>query len=141
MHWGAPHKPPLSVFPPGAGIDPGIVRPYYVASDCLGGVFSGEQWVLRVIDIKWGKQYSVGNEAIDRQHQVFIDLIRSTSGAIDSHRSKEFVRRGLEELTLYAKFHFFSEEALMINSNYPGYESHRQEHIELLSAFEEKIYE
>ena len=94
-----------------------------------------------MIDIKWNKQYSVGHAAIDHQHRVFIDLIRSTSDAVDSRLNKEIIRRAFDELVLYAKFHFFSEETLMINSEYPGYESHRQLHVQLLTTLGEKIEE
>jgi len=41
-----------------------------------------------MIDIAWGPQYAVGNEMIDHQHQVFVDLIRSSSDAIDRRRSR-----------------------------------------------------
>ena len=94
-----------------------------------------------MIDIAWGPQYAVGNEMIDHQHQVFVDLIRSSSDAIDRRRSEESVRRSLEELVLYAKFHFFAEESMMINSGYPDSESHMKEHAQVLSAFEKKINE
>jgi len=42
---------------------------------------------------------------------------------------------------LYAKFHFFAEESMMINSGYPDSESHMKEHARVLSAFEKKINE
>ena len=92
-----------------------------------------------MIDITWGPQYAVGHEMIDHQHQVFVDLIRSSSGAIDSRRGEESVRRSLEELALYARFHFFSEQSLMINSDYPDTEAHTQEHARVLSTFEKKM--
>ena len=94
-----------------------------------------------MIDIAWGQQYSVGNEMIDHQHQVFVDLIRSSSDAIDRRRSEESVRRSLDELVLFAKFHFFAEESMMINSGYPDSESHVKEHARVLSAFEKMIDE
>ena len=94
-----------------------------------------------MIDIKWDKRYLLGNERIDLQHHVFIDLIRSSSDAIDSHLDLEQTKRALEELVLYAKFHFFSEETLMINSHYPKYELHREEHVQLEETLEKKIDE
>ena len=92
-----------------------------------------------MINIKWDKSYSVNNEKIDNEHRVFIDLVRSCSDAIDSHMDIDYVCRQLEELALYAKFHFFSEENLMINSKYPDYQKHKGEHIQLLETLEQKI--
>jgi hemerythrin len=94
-----------------------------------------------MIAISWGPQYLVGNDMLDHQHQVFADLIRSSSDAIESRRGEESVRRSLEELVLFAKFHFFAEESMMINTGYPASESHMNEHALLLSALEEKIDE
>ena len=90
-----------------------------------------------MINISWDGKLSVGNEKIDNEHKVFIDLIRSCSQAIEK---QEDANRLLEELTLYAKFHFFSEETLMIQSGYPGYESHRKEHVMLLARLSDKIH-
>ena len=92
-----------------------------------------------MINIKWDKNYSVGYERIDNEHRVFVDLIRSSSDALDSHMDVDIVCRQLEELALYAKFHFFSEENLMINNKYPYYWEHKEEHTQLLNVLEQKI--
>ena len=94
-----------------------------------------------MIDIKWEKRFAVGYEKIDDEHRVFIDLIRSSSEAIDGQKSPEHVTRFLDELVLYAKFHFFSEETLMICSNYPKYEEHKQDHIRLFETLVQQIEE
>ena len=94
-----------------------------------------------MIDIKWDKRYLLGNETIDLQHHVFIDLLRSSSIAVDSHLNLEHTKRALEEFVLYAKFHFFSEETLMIKSNYPNYELHRKVHVQLIDTLGKKIGE
>jgi hemerythrin len=94
-----------------------------------------------MIGLYWSDRFTVGNEKIDNEHKVFMDLVRSSSAAIDSHNDTEYVGRYLEELKLYAHFHFFSEETIMINSGYPNYESHRQAHLELLDTLDKKICE
>lgn len=92
-----------------------------------------------MINIKWDKNYAVDYEKIDNEHRVFVDLIRSSSDAIDSHLDVDSVCRQLEELALYAKFHFFSEENLMINNKYPFYREHKNEHTHLLDVLEQKM--
>ena len=92
-----------------------------------------------MIDIKWEKRFAVGYEKIDDEHRVFIDLIRSNSETIDSQKSLEHVTRFLDELVLYAKFHFFSEETLMILSNYPKYEDHKKDHLRLFETLVQQI--
>lgn len=49
------------------------------------------------------------------------------------------VCRQLEELALYAKFHFFSEENLMLNSKYPEYQKHKNEHTQLVEALQKEM--
>lgn len=92
-----------------------------------------------MISLYWDDSFTVGNEEIDNQHKVFMDLVRSSSAAIDSRRDTEYVSRYLEELRLYAHFHFFAEETMMINSGYPDYESHRRAHLQVLDTLDKKI--
>lgn len=92
-----------------------------------------------MINIIWDNKYSVGYEYIDNEHRVFIDLIRASSKAIDANMDIDRVSRHLQELMLYAKFHFFAEENLMINSKYPQYQSHKEAHTQLIDSLEEKV--
>lgn len=94
-----------------------------------------------MINIQWDSKFTVGNQKIDDEHKVFIDLIRSCSDQIDSGGKPEYIDRLLEELTLYARFHFFSEENLMIWHDYPDYALHKAEHIRLLTTLAERIYD
>ena len=87
-----------------------------------------------MIATHWDKQYLLGNERIDLQHHVSIDLIRSISGAVDSHLDLEQRIRALEEMVPYAKSHFLSEETLMIDYGCTESELHRNEHIQSLET-------
>lgn len=93
------------------------------------------------IDIKWDWAYSIGNEKIDNEHKVFLDLVRSCSEDIEEGRGAGRVFRHLTELGLYARFHFYSEETLMELSGYPDAEQHIREHRELLSTFKKRVAE
>lgn len=91
------------------------------------------------MNINWDNKYSVGNEKIDNEHKVFIDLIRACDEAIENGVAIDYIDRILNELMLYAKFHFYSEETLMVISGYGNYESHREEHGRLIAMLEDKI--
>lgn len=92
-----------------------------------------------MIDIKWDKRFELGNKRIDFEHQVFVDLIKAISLASDENSSREKISRLLIELKKYAEFHFYSEENIMIDVNYPDYETHKSEHRILISTLTDKI--
>lgn len=94
-----------------------------------------------VTDIRWDKKYSIGHERIDHEHQVFLDLIHNVALAGEVDTPREEILRLLTELKLYAEFHFFSEENIMLNVKYPDYEKHRNTHELLLANLEIKRHE
>lgn len=44
----------------------------------------------------------------------------------------------IAELNAYARFHFLSEENLMYKSGYPGWQSHKQLHLQLIDELSSK---
>ena len=78
--------------------------------------------------LAWSPQFECGIEAIDAQHRVFLDLVNK----VISNRSSQLVRRYLDEVALYARFHFVSEENMMVAIGYDGYEEHRNLHQQLV---------
>ena len=81
--------------------------------------------------ILWQDHYLIGHPRIDFEHRIFFDLI------VDFHRARtggapaDKLQRILEEVVLYAKFHFKSEENMMLDLAYPGLEAHRVQHRQL----------
>ena len=92
-------------------------------------------------DIRWNKNYSIGHERIDHEHKVFLDLIHNVSLADETDTPREQILRLLTEVKLYAEFHFFSEENIMLNVEYPDYEQHVNAHKLLLANLELKRHE
>lgn len=89
-----------------------------------------------MIDIKWDSKFEVGHPRIDAEHRAFIDLIRAVSVEAERNCPKEKAMRLLLEVRKYAEFHFVSEENIMLDVGYPGYEEHREEHAWLLRRLE-----
>jgi len=93
-----------------------------------------------MIDMKWDEKFVVGHERVDQEHKVFLDLINNLSVAEKNDMPKERVLRLLEEISRYANFHLYSEENLMIDSDYSGYEAHKKDHELLLATLIEQIH-
>ncbi len=94
-----------------------------------------------MIDIQWDQKFSIGHERIDNEHRVFLDLIRNASLAAEENASEERVQRLLTEVRKYAEFHFCSEENLMLDTAYPGYEEHKAQHERLLLQLEDCLHD
>ncbi len=92
-----------------------------------------------MFEIQWQKKFSVGNSKIDIEHKTFVELLRSLGESIDAQKPAEVLERQLKELELYARFHFYSEESMMLEHGYPGYEEHRSKHQELLHDLLERV--
>ena len=89
----------------------------------------GADMTVRVL---WNDEFSVGHITLDHQHQQLLrqcnalaDCIESTSPGADS-RFHEI----LDELAVYARTHFETEEELLAGHGYEGLEAQRQEHFE-----------
>jgi hemerythrin len=89
--------------------------------------------------LHWDSSFSVGNELLDRQHQKLMGLCNEL--AHYSVGNQTISRSGfhdiLNEMVLYAREHFETEEALLKELDYPGLASQEAEHF----AYDEKIAE
>jgi hemerythrin-like metal-binding protein len=80
----------------------------------------------------WKKKYELGVEDIDLQHHYFLNLINRIADEVKKSEDKQYIESLAAELNAYARFHFISEETMMLHAGYPDYEEHRQCHFELL---------
>ncbi|MFO7445553.1 MAG: bacteriohemerythrin [Ignavibacteriaceae bacterium] len=81
--------------------------------------------------IKWSDKYSVGHSLIDNQHKKLITLINELHTSMKEGRGKESLQKILDELVLYTKEHFSTEEMMMRKAGYSGYNEHKVEHDKL----------
>ena len=89
------------------------------------------------MEIKWDKKFELGVERIDHEHRVFVDLIHNAARAAQDGSPVERILRLLGEIRKYAEFHFYSEENIMIDIAYPGYDDHREDHSMLLARLDD----
>lgn len=76
----------------------------------------------------WKKSYEAGHETVDAQHKELFRLVQDVLDADSIGGRKEKIEVALKFLGDYAVRHFELEESLMVESNYPEYESHKQIH-------------
>ncbi len=79
----------------------------------------------------WDKKYSVDFEPIDTQHKMLLGMINKL--LLNQLKGKKIILMLMEEVVLYAKFHFFSEENFMQIYNYSDFDNHKTEHTDLLN--------
>ena len=89
--------------------------------------------------IEWDKKYEVGNLEIDSEHKVFVRIIQKIIRATEMKKDHNYLERLIYEMLKYADFHFFSEETVMMEMNYPDITSHQKEHEKLLLKLRDMV--
>jgi hemerythrin-like metal-binding protein len=74
---------------------------------------------------------------LDAQHMNLVRLINELGEAVEQGRGQTVIDKVMEQLKLYASYHFTSEERLLRKYNYPDLEAHRQEHEEFSDEMED----
>ncbi len=89
--------------------------------------------------IQWESKFETGQHDMDLQHQYFLNLINHFIKAMQQNKKKVVIEAMVHELTAYARFHFSSEERLMIENEYPGYQEHKMQHMDLIQTLNIQI--
>jgi hemerythrin-like metal-binding protein len=84
----------------------------------------------------WNDALETGIRQIDCQHQELIDLINGFESAHQEGRGATMLEGMLANLMGYAKFHFSTEEHLMLR---PGTRTHATHHMAEHREFEERV--
>jgi len=92
------------------------------------------------MNIKWTEGLSVNDERIDKEHQMYFDLLNHICAVSEQGASKERTIRLLDEFVQFVRFHFMTEENLMIDTNYSGYNEHIMAHKYCLGSIKTKMF-
>ena len=85
---------------------------------------------------EWSKRYEVRIRILDEQHQrLFCDLNDLHTAVTSGCSPKDIVKR-LGGFVDDVKQHFATEEQLLKDAGYPGYEKQRSDHAALLKEIE-----
>lgn len=82
--------------------------------------------------IDWLPKYDLGIEDIDFQHHYFLNLINRLVNDLDNNAKPAYQEAMIAELNAYARFHFVSEENMMMRADYPRLDEHKSHHRDLL---------
>lgn len=84
----------------------------------------------------WNESYSVRVRQFDAQHQKLFEIINSLADAMRVGKGNDVIRGVVEQLAFYTRTHFLQEEALMRQTDYPGFAAHREKHAKLIADVE-----
>lgn len=92
---------------------------------------------LEVDSVGWTKELETGVDVLDEQHRRYIELLNDyLKKAADNTKVPEDkviqLTESLEFLHQYAEEHFSTEESIMKDEGYPGFETHQEEHLYFL---------
>ena len=93
--------------------------------------------------ITWSTDLSVNVKGFDEEHKKLINMVNDLHSAMGAGKSKEAMEKILTGLVDYTKTHFAAEEQLMQKHNYPGYQTHKAQHVELTTKvvdFQNKLH-
>jgi diguanylate cyclase (GGDEF)-like protein/hemerythrin-like metal-binding protein len=82
--------------------------------------------------IAYNRSLETGYAEIDQQHRQLIALANKLNASISDGQTTEIIKRQFDELLLYTRFHFSTEERLMAQLAYPHQEEHKLSHQRLL---------
>ncbi len=82
--------------------------------------------------LEWNEEFNVGVESLNKQHKKLFETIRLLNDSVKLGKSEAAVKEALGRLVDYTATHFSAEEAQMLRSGYPDFNSHNREHNDFL---------
>lgn len=80
----------------------------------------------------WTDDLTVGNQALDDQHKLLIDLINRYHDILEQNGARSALLASFRAIAEFAIRHFRDEEAQMARCAYPQIERHKMIHKQLL---------
>ena len=78
--------------------------------------------------IAWNNKYKLGNEKVDTQHKHLFELLSELVDQCTEGISTEYLKETLDFLVDYTIHHFYDEESLQVQHNFPDYKRHKRLH-------------
>lgn len=90
--------------------------------------------------IEWTQEFSVGNAAVDQEHELLIAQINRLYEELNLPMDSSTIESMLADIQADISAHFALEELLMQEANYAEYEDHKQDHERLLDQIQDMIF-
>lgn len=87
----------------------------------------------------WKYGYETNNKTVDLQHKYFLDLMNRLYDELAETSDKIYQERLLDEIICYAKFHFISEENILLKHLPENFERQKRLHEILINELSSKI--
>ena len=79
-------------------------------------------------EFSWDASYSLKMDTMDRQHQRILTLLGKIHEALVDKKAGIMLEEWLVKLETFTKVHFFDEERLMENRDFPSTNEHKRLH-------------
>jgi len=87
--------------------------------------------------LTWNSKYSVGVEAMDKQHTMLFTMINDLHAAMSKGHAQSITGALIGKLARYVHEHFSAEEAMMASTRFPDLAKHRALHRDLTEKVDE----
>lgn len=90
--------------------------------------------------IAWREEFSVGNDAIDHDHEHLIEQINQLYELLGQPMDILSIEHMLSGIQTDISAHFALEELLMREAGYPEYQAHKDDHEKLLDQIHDLAF-
>jgi len=90
--------------------------------------------------IEWREEYSVGNAAVDQEHEALIEQINQLYEQLSLPMDTITIETMLSDIQTDISTHFALEELLMQEAGFFEYEAHKQDHERLLDQIHDMMF-
>ncbi len=104
-----------------------------VLADSPEGLMEGIDQERSLLEVIWEEAYASGHGLIDAQHQRLFRLSSALMATLTENRPLQEVSLRLETLVAHTAQHFYDEEILLREANYPDLSEHMAVHGALLN--------
>jgi len=80
--------------------------------------------------VKWSEAFACGIKIIDDQHKGLLDLINDlfSHASGNDEEEQEYFKKVVEKAVEYVRVHFATEEKIMKQTQFVGFEEHKKAH-------------
>lgn len=90
--------------------------------------------------IEWQQEFSVGNDAIDHEHEHLIEQINQLYYELNHSADSAAIEAILGDIQADISAHFAMEELLMQEAEFAEFEEHKEDHQHLLDQIHDMIF-
>lgn len=84
--------------------------------------------------LSWSKQYLIGDDLIDTEHEELFRLINNFHTLWSEARNRNDIAKVLNQLVAYTEMHFRHEEVIMENAGFANLDAHKKVHESMIDT-------